>query len=130
MKLLLDGLQGKSRVIVLISLFTGMALRDILSLRWDNIDLENALITYRVSGTGRKEVIPLTGFLVDVLAQYKSTYITGAALFYAEEVTYDIQVKYSNHFKRLFKELGVRNFSFRQLRHSDAAVLTGVCSDL
>jgi integrase len=127
-KLLLEGLQGKNRVIVLISLFTGMKLKDILSLRWDDIDLRNALMTYSASETGRKVVIPLTDLLVDVLSRYKREYITGTSLFHAGEITRDVQVKYRNHFKRLFKELGIMNFGFHQLRHSSAVLITNVSS--
>lgn len=129
MKLLLEGLQGKSRVIVLINLFTGMSLKDILSLKWDDIDLKNSLITYRDSGRGHKEVIPLTNLLVDILLKYKEEYITGIALFHAGEITHDVQVKYQNHFKHLFKELGIMDFGFHQLRYSRDVLITKVSSN-
>lgn len=128
-KLLLEGLQGKSRVIVLINLFTGMRLKDILSLKWNDIDLRNALMTCRATETDRKVIIPLTDLLVDVLSRYKREYIMGTALFHAGEITHDVEVKYRSHFKRLFKELGIMNFGFHQLRHSSAVLITNVTSN-
>lgn len=128
-KILLEGLQGKSRVIVLISIFTGMNLKDTLSLKWNDIDLKNSNLIYRDSETGRKVVISLAGPLVDVLLRYKEAYITGAALFHAGEITHDVQVKYRNHFKRLFQELGIMNFGFHQLKHSRAVLITNFSSN-
>ncbi len=128
-KILLEGLQGKSRVIVLISIFTGMNLKDTLSLKWNDIDLENANMIYRDPETNRKVVISLAGPLVDVLSRYKKEYITGAALFYAGEMSHDVQLKYRNHFKCLFQDLGIMNFDFHQLKHSRAVLITNFSSN-
>lgn len=55
---------------------------------------------------------------------------TGNCLFHEGEVTHKILVKYTNHFKYLFRELGLKGTSFHMLRHSTATLLDAIGNDL
>lgn len=127
--LLLNELQGKDRLMCLVSLFSGLRLSDVLSLQWSHIDFNNALITRVITKTERQEVIPASDYLLSALREYKAT-ITGNCLFYEGKITHEIRVKYTNHFKYLFQKLGLKGVSFHTLRHSTATLLDAIGNDL
>ena len=128
-KLLLDVLEGKDRLMCAISLFTALRLSDVLSLQWSNIDFNNSLITVTISKTGRQEVIPISSYLLRELSQYKEI-STSNYLFHENKVTHDIRIRHTNHFKYLFKQLGFKGVSFHTLRHSTATLLDEIGNDL
>ncbi len=124
-QLLLRELTGRDRVIVLLSLFTGLRLGDCLALRWESIDLQKSVIALTVSKTDKNLTIPIDDYMASVLVDYKTSQgnNTGDALFY-EVVTHKVGVRESVHFTRLFRKLGIANFSFHCLRHTHATLLS------
>jgi len=52
------------RGMVLVGLYTGQRLKDIASLKWNNVDLSNRLITLTTSKTNRLQEIPIAAPLV------------------------------------------------------------------
>lgn len=127
--LLLNQLEGKDRLACLVSLFTGLRLSDVLSLQWSHIDFNNALITRVITKTERQEVIPVSDYLLSALREYR-TVSTGNCLFQEGKITHEIRVKYTNHFKHLFRKVGLKGVSFHTLRHSTATLLDTIGNDL
>ncbi len=126
---LLDELEGRNRLMCLISLFTGLRLSDVLSLRWEHIDFNNGLLTRVTAKTERQEVIPISETLLSALRKYKAT-ATGNCLFHAGKITHEIRIKNTNHFKYVFEKLGFKGTSFHTLRHSTATLLDALGNDL
>ncbi len=121
--LLLDKLHGKDRLMVLVGLFTGLRLGGVLGLSWHDIDLERKLIISSHK-TGKLVSIPLSDYLSEELLWYKEGNI-GDRVFESRETTSAVVVRYSEHFSQLFKGLGIRNFTFHNLRHTFSSLLQG-----
>lgn len=126
---LLDELEGRDRLMCLISLFTGLRLSDVLSLQWAHIDFNNGLLTRVIAKTGRQEVIPISDTLLSALREYKAT-VTESSLFHEGKITHEIRVRYTGHFKYAFQKLGFKGTSFHTLRHSTATLLDTLGNDL
>lgn len=121
--LLLEKLQGKDRLMVLVGLFTGLRLGGVLGLCWQDIDFTNRLISSSHK-TGKLVSIPISDYLAGELLRYKETNACDR-LFEAGEITNRIVCKYSEHFSSLFKGLGIQGFTFHNLRHTFSSILQG-----
>ena len=51
-------------------------------------------------------------------------------MFHEGKITHETQVKYTNHFKYLFRKLGLKGTSFHTLRHSTATLIDEIDNDL
>ncbi|MCC7211401.1 MAG: site-specific integrase [Candidatus Brocadia sp.] len=127
--LLFDNLQGKDRLMVLTGIFTGMRLNEVLSLKWADIDFTKGLITFTQSKTGKLIAIPLSSYLVDVFCEYKTAH-TSDYLFEGRKITHAIINQHSRHFSMLFKQLGIDNFTFHNLRHTFASMQSDTGADI
>ncbi len=121
--LLMDKLQGKDRLVVLVGLFTGLRLGGVLSLSWQDIDFTNGLITSSHK-TGRLVSIPMSAYLKSELEGYRR-HSTGGMVFEDRPLTRAVIKEYSNYFGRLFKRLGVQGVTFHTLRHTFSSILQG-----
>lgn len=121
--LLLDKLQGKDRLMVLVGLFTGLRLGGVLGLSWGDIDFENGIISSSHK-TGKMVSIPISDYLAGELRMWKESN-PGDKLFVEGKVTNRARINHSCHFSSLFKGLGIQNFTFHNLRHTFASLLQG-----
>lgn len=119
--LLLNGLQGKNRLMVLIGLFCGLRLNETLKLMWDNFDFDKGLLSFVACKTGKLITVPLSGYMVKELTNYK-TVCTSNNLFESREVNRAVVKDYSWYFSNLFKRLGIHGFTYHCLRHSFASL--------
>ena len=108
---------------ILVGLFTGLRLGGVLGLSWHDIDLERKLIISSHK-TGKLVSIPLSDYLEGELLRYKGNN-PGDRVFETREITKDVVDKYSEHFSKLFKGLGIHNFTFHNLRHTFSSLLQG-----
>ena len=113
---ILDKLKGKDRLMVLIGLFGGLRLGEVLALKWSNIDFGKDVITFVQTKTGKLMSVPISNFLIQELKEYKENF-TGERLFDNEGVNRTLVVRYSVHFSKLFKKLGIDRFTYHNLRH-------------
>jgi len=121
--LLLDKLHGKDRLMVLVGLFTGLRLGGVLGLSWHDIDFTRKIISSSHK-TGKLVSIPMSGYLSGELLRYKESN-PGDRVFETREITKGIVDKYSDHFSKLFKGLGIQDFTFHNLRHTFSSILQG-----
>lgn len=121
--LLLDKLQGKDRLMVLVGLFTGLRLGGVLSLSWQDIDFGKGLITSSHK-IGKLVSIPMSDYLSGELLRWKENN-SGDRVFESRTLTHIVTVEYSKHFSEVFKGLGIDNFTFHNLRHTFASLLQG-----
>ncbi len=117
---LMESLEGKDRLMVLMGLLGGLRLNETVKLDWSDIDFENKLITFVQSKTGKVVTIPLSGFLADELLKFKGNKSEGSL--FENCVDNKVIVKYSRHFSKLFKELGIQDCTYHCLRHSNATL--------
>lgn len=121
--LLLDKLQGKDRLMVLVGFFTGLRLGGVLSLSWQDIDFHKGLITSSHK-IGKLVSIPMSDYLSGELLRWKENN-SGDRVFESRTLTHVVTVEYSKHFSVLFKQLGIDDFTFHNLRHTFASLLQG-----
>ncbi|MBF8276821.1 MAG: putative phage integrase [Candidatus Brocadiaceae bacterium] len=119
---ILDMPEGKDRLMILASLFTGMRLNEVLSLTWGDIDFGKGIIHIFQSKTSKTFDIPLSDCLRTALEAYR-THSTGARVLYGREITRNVVTEFSKHFSRLFKDLGIDGFTFHNLRHTFASIM-------
>ncbi|GAB60898.1 MAG: site-specific integrase [Candidatus Jettenia sp.] len=127
--LIFDRLTGKDRLMVLASLFTGMRLGEVLRLKWSDIDFPKGLTTFVQSKTGKLVTIPLSSFLATELQAYKQSQC-GENVFEDRDITRVVAASHSQHFNKLFKSIGINNFSFHSLRHCFASISSNTGSDI
>lgn len=103
--------------IVLIAINTGMRRGEILSLKWEDVDMKNHVIKIMKSKSGKKREIPMNAILKDLFASIE----------HSEGTIFPV-----NEFKRAWgsalKKAGISNLRFHDLRHEFASqlVMAGV----
>lgn len=112
-----EGLEAKDRLMILVSLFSGMRLNEVLSLKWGDIDFTRSLITFTASKTGKLVTVPLSSYLASELQTYKAN-SPGNGIFENITITSRIANTYSLYFRRVFRGLNFCDFSFHGLRHT------------
>ncbi len=122
MALLFDRLQGKDRLMILVGIFTGMRLGEVLRLKWADVDFDKGLITFTQGKTGKLVTIPFSSYLAEELSRYKELN-SGGKIFESREITNAIVIRRSEHFSHLFKGLGIADFTFHNLRHTFSSLL-------
>jgi integrase len=112
-----DSLKAKDRLMILVSLFTGMRLNEVVSLKWSDIDFAKSLISFIASKTGKLSIVPLSSYLATELQSYKAK-SSGNGIFENITITSRIANTYSLYFRRVFRGLNFCGFSFHNLRHT------------
>ncbi|MCC7201869.1 MAG: site-specific integrase [Nitrospirae bacterium] len=112
--------------IVITALNTGMRRGEILSLRWDNIDLKHGFILLDVTKNGEKRQIPIHDTLRKTLTGITRR-IDIQHVFY-DPITGKQYKDVKHSFQTACKRAGIRDFHFHDLRHTFASqlVMTGV----
>lgn len=123
---------GWERMAVLIGIFTGLRLMDVMTLKWTpNVGFNNAMLTLTAQKTGRIVTMPLSSYLLGELKRYKETTSnTKEHLFYGGELNRIAETRFSRHFVRLFRRMGMSGVSFHNLRHTNATKVTEVIQDV
>lgn len=110
---------------VLIGLNCGLRRGEILNLKWTDIDFHERNIYILQSKSGKKRIIPINDFLLDVLISIpKNPY--GPYVICHDDGKRFCDIRKA--FKRILKKAGIEGFRFHDLRHSFASqlVMNGV----
>ena len=124
-----ESLKGtKDGLMILVALFGGLRLGEVLSLKWKDVNFVREELTFVQSKTGKRLTNPIGGYLLKELTEYKEN-STNERLFDSAEVNQKLVIRYSSHFSRLFKKLGIARFTFHNLRHCFSTYLSDCGSD-
>ena len=112
--------------ILIIALNTGMRRGEILSLKWENVNLSKRCIHIEDSKSGRSRDVPMNGLAVEALSSIRqdSVYV-----FYnptTREPIKDIKTA----FKTACKNAGIKGLRFHDLRHTAATRMVEARVDL
>ena len=124
---------------ILISLYKGMRLGELLALRWEDIDYKNKTInirrtTCRVLENNKTIIIedtpktlssfreiPLTNFVISILKELKQYQNNKSEYVISKNTGKRIETRsYQESFSRLLKRLKIRHYGFHSLRHTFA----------
>ncbi len=112
--------------IVTMALNTGMRRHEILSLKWDNVDMRHGFILLDKTKNGERREIPINETLRATIARLpRRLDLPHVFINRATDLPYgDIK----NAFNRACKRAGIRDFHFHDLRHTFAShlVMAGV----
>jgi integrase len=67
----------KTRVYMLLGLFTGARKNELAKLTWNAIDLVNGVGTFRDTKNGKILIVPFAGYVVNMLKDYQKSFYTG-----------------------------------------------------
>lgn len=112
--------------IIVMALNTGMRRGEILSLKWENVDLKHGFILLNETKNGERREIPINNTLRQTLEGLPRRIDNGYVFFNA--LTGEGYDDIKNSFKRLCKKAGIRDFHFHDLRHTFAShlVMSGI----
>ncbi len=119
-KALLNNCSDYLKPIIITALNTGMRKMEILSLKWENVDLKNRVITILATNSKSKRIkyIPINSYLKNELNRQKLK--TGYQEFvFLNSLGKNYKRKDSlNSFKRVCKKTGINGVTFHTLRHT------------
>ncbi len=117
-----------ARSIIVTALQTGMRKEEILSLKWENVDLEKGLITILQTKSGKKRSVPISSTLMEELSSLNENK-TSEYLF----VNPRTKTRYEptwREYKKLFIKANIENLTFHSLRHTAATRMVAAGIDL
>ncbi len=109
---------GHTKAIITVALHTGMRLREILNLEWEDVDFRNGVITVKNTKSGKTREIPMSKSVREGLGEHN-----GSPFVYVDTRT----GKPFNHIRRSFcralEKAGIYNCCFHDLRHTAATLM-------
>lgn len=125
---------------MILDLYTGLRLGELLALKWSDIDLKNRIISIKrsvcrvVGENGKTEVIvdtpktetssreiPINSLVVGILKELKKYQKNNSEYVVSRSSGKRIENRsYQESFERLLKRLGIRHYGFHSLRHTFA----------
>jgi integrase len=112
---------GHLKPIVIMALNTGMRRGEILSLKWDNVDMKHGFILLDKTKNGERREIPINETLKATLADVPRRLDLPHVF-----INPDTDLPYGdikNAFNRACRKAGIRDFHFHDLRHTFASHL-------
>jgi integrase len=116
------------RPIVIMALNTGMRRGEILSLKWDNVDLKHGFILLEITKNGERREIPINEMPRDTL-QGILRRIDIPYVFY-DQTTGKPYQRVTRSFISACRRAGIRDFHFHDIRHTFASHLVMARVDL
>ena len=102
--------------IIICALHTGMRKSEILNLKWQNVDLNNRLITILVQKNRKKSYLPISDTLAEEL---NKLYILKTSDYvFVNPLTNKPYVNIRNTYTKVLKQAKITNFNFHSLRHT------------
>ena len=117
--------------LIVFALNTGMRLSEILTLTWDQIDLNRKILVILNSKNNEKRGIPLNEIVFEMLKnKSKIRSIKANLVFYNKEHKQYNKVFISHMFRKIVKKAEINNFRFHDLRHTFATRLVQAGVDI
>ncbi len=117
---LLDACAPHLKPIALIAVHAGMRRREILSLRWSDVDLRKRPITLTKTKNNERRILPMNAHLADVLRRLPRHVESPYVFCDRDGRPYD---RIDNGFRRACKRAGIVDCRFHDLRHTFASHL-------
>jgi site-specific recombinase XerD len=119
------------RDLIVFALNTGMRLSEILTLTWDQIDLNRKILIIFNSKNGERRGIPLNEIVFEMLKnKSKVRSIKTNLVFYNDNHKQFNKVFVSHRFAKIVKKSGIDDFRFHDLRHTFATRLVQAGVDI
>ena len=117
-----ESANGSLHAVVVLAISTGMRRNEILSLRYDQLDLERGMIYLYDTKNGERRGVPLAGAALELMRERKTTTGKPDGLVFAGKTgvsPFDIRKPWYC----ALKKVGLGDFRFHDLRHTAASFL-------
>ena len=113
----------RTALVIRYALFSGKRRGEILGLQWDDVDLENGMVTYRswVTKNGTTQTLPVNWSCMEVLQRCRDLRLSQWVFPDNDGNQYD-KVKFSNSWRWVREKTGL-SIRFHDLRHTYASYL-------
>jgi integrase len=108
--------------IVVLALATGARRGELLGLRWPDVDLKRATLTFQETKNGERRAVPLTGQALTLMQQYAKVRRLNTVLVFPD-ATGKKPGGIREAFEGAVKRAGIVDFRFHDLRHTAASYL-------
>jgi integrase len=109
--------------IVLLAMFTGARKENILSLTWQQVDLDRKAIILTDTKNGERQTLPIVDPAYSALIEWKAKARKDSPLLFPSTTDPNKHIIISKTWATLLARAGVVNFRFHDLRHSFASEL-------
>ena len=108
---------------VILCLTTGARKMEIMSLHWENIDVERKWAFLEATKNDERRVLPLSNVAFNVLCEYAGDHLKKEGLIFPSYRDPEKPMHIRKAWNNALKEANVRDFRFHDLRHSAASYL-------
>lgn len=112
---LISSAKGQTRDVIMVALNTGMKLGEILSLKWEDVDFTEGVVTVR-GAKKRERKIPMNTAIFDRFREIKR--LDRCPYIFADPKTGQPIKKIEKSFKTAINKAGLQGCTFHDLRHS------------
>lgn len=109
--------------IVVLALSTGARQGEIMSLTWEQVDLEAGRIVLHETKNNDRRVLPLTGHALDVLKEWSCVRHFSSSLLFPNKRNPNVPIDIRSPWYTAMKRADIQDFRFHDLRHSAASYL-------
>jgi len=110
----------KLYLLVLLAITTGARKGELVSLRWNTVDLERQTAFVSTTKNGQSKVLPLTDSVVVELRKFVKQ---DDSLIFNSEITTDSPFCFYKQWKKALLSADIQSFRFHDLRHTTASYL-------
>jgi len=110
----------KLYLLVLMAITTGARKGELLSLRWNSLDIDKQTAYVQTSKNGEPKVLPLTESVIKELERFS---LNDDSLIFASEINPDKPYIFFKQWSRVRDEAELIDFRFHDLRHTTASYL-------
>ena len=110
----------KLYLLVLLAIITGARKGELVSLRWNTVDLERQTAFVSTTKNGQSKVLPLTDSVVVELRKFVKQ---DDSLIFNSEITTDSPFCFYKQWKKALLSADIQSFRFHDLRHTTASYL-------
>jgi len=111
---------NKLYLLVLMAITTGARRGELLSLRWNSLDIDKQTAYVLTSKNGEPKVLPLTQSVIKELQRFS---LNDGSLIFTSEIKTDRPYIFFKQWKRVREEAELIDFRFHDLRHTTASYL-------
>jgi len=115
-----DSKWDKLYLLVLMAITTGARRGELLSLRWNSLNIDKQTAYVLTSKNGESKVLPLTESVIKELERFS---LNDGSLIFASEITPDRPYIFFKQWNRARNEAELIDFRFHDLRHTTASYL-------
>ncbi len=125
-KLLITCKESKNPVLypcVVMALATGMRQGELMSLKWNDVDLKNGVAILHETKNGERRRVPLSGLALELLREHAKIRRIDTALLFPSKLKPQQPVELKKAWQTALNKAQIENFHWHDLRHCTASYL-------